>query len=70
MPLSLTLKSLHDMIQRVMGWEGYHLHEFRVGEERYGSPDPEMDWGTKIRSDKSTRLAALIDKGNELLLYL
>jgi hypothetical protein len=69
-PLALTLKSLHDVIQTVMSWESYHLHEFRVGDERYGSPDPEMDWGTKIRSDKSTRLAALIDKGVTSFFYI
>jgi hypothetical protein len=62
-PLTLTLKGLHDVIQTLMGWQGYHLHEFRIGDDRYGSPDPEFDWGRKIRSDKSTRLGALIDKG-------
>ncbi len=73
-PLTLTLKGLHDVIQTVMGWQGYHLHEFRVGDDRYGSPDPdpgpEFDWEQKIRSDKSTRLAALIDKGVTSFAYI
>jgi hypothetical protein len=33
-----TLAKLHDIIQAVMGWDDYHLHEFEIGEQRYGDP--------------------------------
>jgi hypothetical protein len=36
-PASTTLDRLHLMVQRVMGWENYHLHEFVVGGRRYGT---------------------------------
>jgi len=36
-----TLGQLHEVLQAVMGWQNCHLHEFRVGEHRYGEPDPD-----------------------------
>lgn len=29
-PLDLPMKSLHDVIKAVMGWEDYHLFEFQT----------------------------------------
>jgi hypothetical protein len=40
-PAGLTLEVLHDVLQLAMGWTDFHLHEFRVGQKRYGIPDPE-----------------------------
>ena len=40
-PAGLTLEVLHDVLQLAMGWTDSHLHEFRVGQKRYGIPDPE-----------------------------
>ncbi|MBW2649975.1 MAG: plasmid pRiA4b ORF-3 family protein [Deltaproteobacteria bacterium] len=34
-PGSITLDRLHDVIQIVMGWKDYHLHEFTIGKKRY-----------------------------------
>ena len=34
------LGKLHEVIQVAMGWENAHLHEFAVGELRWGQPDP------------------------------
>jgi hypothetical protein len=45
-PTSVTLKVLHDIIQIVMGWFGYHLWEFTIDKQRYGLPMDE-DWGTE-----------------------
>jgi hypothetical protein len=33
-----TLAQLHRILQRVMGWEGYHLYQFVVGGIAYGDP--------------------------------
>ncbi len=41
MPAEFTLAQLHAVLQAAMGWEDYHLHEFRMGRERFGVPDPE-----------------------------
>lgn len=37
------LSELHRIIQEVMGWEDYHLHQFIVGDAYYGVPFPD-DW--------------------------
>ncbi|MGD1103066.1 MAG: plasmid pRiA4b ORF-3 family protein [Terriglobia bacterium] len=39
-PAGLTLEHLHDVLQVAMGWEDCHLHDFRVGQKRFGIPDP------------------------------
>jgi len=36
---TLTLGSLHLVIQQAMGWENRHLFIFKVGQERYGPDD-------------------------------
>jgi hypothetical protein len=40
-PLDFSLGQLHEVIQVVMPWDDYHLHEFMVGNKHYGEPDPE-----------------------------
>jgi hypothetical protein len=36
-PIAMTLKQLHALVQAAMGWEDAHLGEFAVGRERVGS---------------------------------
>ena len=69
-PVSLHLKGLHDVIQAVVGWEDYHLFEFRIGEKIYGIPAPGEDYGRKILWGRSMRLATLIAKGIERFDYI
>ena len=33
-PLTTPLKGFHDAIQVAMPWQGYHVYEFRVGENQ------------------------------------
>jgi hypothetical protein len=35
----VTLFRLHRMLQVVMGWENYHLHQFIAGAIRYEEPE-------------------------------
>src|SRR2546429_1952204 len=49
----ITLAALHHLLQVVMGWEHSHLHQFLVGETRYGEPDPEYD--DDMQSDRRVR---------------
>lgn len=47
-PGSVRLNKLHSMFQAAMGWEGYHLHCFEIGEARFGMhfddfPEDELD---------------------------
>jgi len=43
MPGGLTLGDLHTAIQRTMGWDDGHLHDFDVAGERYGDPSTTDD---------------------------
>lgn len=42
-PPNFTLQQFHQAIQIAMGWDGGHLHEFRVGKQTYGEPDEDND---------------------------
>jgi hypothetical protein len=45
----INLLTLHEIIQRAMGWQDYHLHMFTIAGQIYGDPvDDEFgDLGTK-----------------------
>jgi hypothetical protein len=55
-PSRMTLADLHDVLQAAMGWEDYHLHEFRIGEARYSNPQFELD---DSLPEQSARLGSL-----------
>jgi hypothetical protein len=58
-PGDVTLAQLHAIIQRVMGWDDYHMWSFQVGETEYQTGSGEMfDFGgsPKPRSPASTTL--------------
>jgi hypothetical protein len=40
-PSGITLDYLHDVLQVAMGWENCHMHDFRIGQRRFGKPDPD-----------------------------
>jgi hypothetical protein len=39
-PGDISLARLHAVLQVAMGWQNSHLHQFIVGDTRYGEPDP------------------------------
>src|SRR5208283_3943385 len=39
-PADMTLEQLHNVLQLAMGWEDCHMHDFRIGQKRFGKPDP------------------------------
>ncbi len=49
-----TLAQLHRILQMAMGWENYHLYEFRIGGRIYG--DPDLDGEREITDAKRTRI--------------
>ena len=59
-PLAMRLDALHLVFQAAMGWENYHLYEFRIGRSvRYGIPDP--GWpDAGLRSAKKATLSHLL----------
>lgn len=58
----ITLFQLHQVILAVMGWAGYHIHNFRVSGKEYATPDPEFDLEGKIINDKKVLLHDVIKK--------
>ena len=48
------LEKLHYILQVVMGWENYHLHQFIVGQTYYGEPHPDYDF--EMRDERRVRL--------------
>lgn len=60
-PLTTSLKGLHEIIQAVMLFENYHLFRFEVGDKLYGIPDPEWDHGPAILEAKNIQLGALVE---------
>ena len=54
----VTLAKLHKIIQVVMGWEDEHLHEFNIGNRKYGMKDEEWDF-YEAEDEKKVRLGEL-----------
>jgi hypothetical protein len=57
-PARLTLEQLHDVLQTAMGWDNCHMHEFRIGDRHFGTPEPE-DQFMEMPSVESERTASL-----------
>jgi hypothetical protein len=53
-----TLDQLHRVLQLVMGWENYHLYEFRIGGAKYRDPHPENE--PEILNAKLTRICGVL----------
>jgi len=63
-PSCITLAQLHDVLQIAMGWEDCHLHEFRLGHQRFGVPSPEDRFmgGPGCINEKKVRLCDVLGK--------
>jgi hypothetical protein len=67
-----TLAKLHDIIQTCMGWNDYHLHEFEIGEERYGDPlQWQDDFGgeLEVKNEGKVKLGQLVARGVKKFAY-
>ena len=66
----VTLAVLHRVIQEAIGWDDAHLHEFEVGQRRYGEPSDD-DWpGGRTLSESGLKLGALVDQNVKRFGYL
>lgn len=63
----ITLVGLHRVLQCVMQWEGYHLHEFEIDGVRYAPPADE-DWGVPAKSERK-KLSTILRKSGSAILY-
>lgn len=66
----VTLARLHHVLQVAMGWTDSHLHQFRVGREVYGVPDPEdFDWGPPVRDERRVKLSSVLRAEKARMVY-
>lgn len=65
-----TLKQFHRILQIAMGWENYHLHEFLVGGQRYGGPDPDYDGPGEVIRESGVRLTSVLPQPGSEMLYV
>lgn len=69
-PTSMTLRTLHEVVQAAMGWRDYHLWQFTVRGQRYGLPTKE-GWGLESPVDaRRTSLASLLRRPRTVMTYV
>src|SRR5262249_13838986 len=57
---------VHDALQVTFGWTNSHLHQFRIGRETFGIPDPE-DFGPRTKDEKRVRLCEVAAVDSKLI---
>jgi Plasmid pRiA4b ORF-3-like protein len=67
-PSDITLSDLHYLVQRAMGWDNFHLHEFRCHGRRYGPTDPEHGGLDRI-DERKVRLNQLLVRAGAKINY-
>jgi hypothetical protein len=60
-----TLYKLHLILQEVMGWDNYHLHQFIVGHTYFGEPDPDYD----SEDDRKVNLSQIVEREKQKFTY-
>jgi hypothetical protein len=70
-PGVLTLETLHDILQLAMGWEDCHMHDFRIGQQRFGQPDPmeKVFGGSRTASERTARLFSVLGRVGAKAVY-
>ncbi len=66
---ALTLKELHEVLQRVMGWQDSHLHEFHAGELLIGMMDID-DPPDNLQDENAWTLRQMLETGIAEFEYL
>lgn len=68
---NLTLEQLHDVLQRAMGWEDCHMHDFRIGKKRFETPDPNdpLMGPTDVGDERTVRLFSVLGKVGAKAVY-
>ena len=63
----ITLAELHLILQAVMGWWDYHLHQFIVGRTYYGVPSPDFGDFMDMRDESQVWLNQIADAGSKFV---
>ncbi len=69
-PGNTKLPKLHRILQTVMGWENYHLHQFHVRPWLYGVPDTEGFYDPpNFKNEKSVTLEMIAPDRGDTFIY-
>jgi hypothetical protein len=70
-PSDLTLEQVHDVLQLAIGWEDCHMHEFRIGQQRFGKSDPmeQAFGGSRTASERTARLFNVLGRAGAKAVY-
>ena len=63
-----TLGKLHRILQIIMGWSDYHLHEFIIDGVSYGVPDKESMF--EVKNEKNLRLSQVVSEEHTKFAYI
>ena len=66
-PCNITLEEMHRILQAVMGWWDYHLHQFIVGRTYYGVSSSDYADFMDIRDESQARLNQIADEGSRFV---
>jgi hypothetical protein len=70
-PVSITLKTLHDIVQVAMGWMDSHLWTFTIGNVEYGLPSDDDDWrDSPLINARTTALPDILAPRKTKIQYL
>lgn len=64
-PADVKLWKFHRILQAAMGWTDAHLHAYRIGEARYGIPDPDIPDDETV-NERNVRLDQIAAEGDKL----
>ncbi|MDY7026950.1 MAG: plasmid pRiA4b ORF-3 family protein [Spirochaetota bacterium] len=63
----ISLYKLHQILQVVMGWLDYHLHQFVIHGEYYGVPEPDFDF--EVKNEKRVKLNQVASRPGDKIVY-
>ena len=66
-PSRAKLSRLHRILQRAMGWKGYHLYLFEIDGKRYG--DQDVEWDFDVLDSREMMLQEVFSGERESFLY-
>jgi len=62
-----TLSKLHRILQAVMGWDDYHLHQFIINETYYGKPEPNFRF--EVKNEEGVKLEKVVFRDKTKFIY-
>lgn len=68
-PETLKLVKLDRIVQAAMGWTNSHLHDWRIGQQRYGVPDEEWIGGGSMLDERKFTVAQVLGEQVKAFAY-